>query len=115
MALRATAELPFTFTEWFGTWVASGLDSLSQQDDVSTTAGWGGTTHDCGGHVLFGTDLDTSKKGGLWGWQWNYRGGMQRWTWSRVEVHETDVIRWEVLDQGPNEDVVFERIDVWVR
>ncbi|MCB9764074.1 MAG: hypothetical protein H6739_30160 [Alphaproteobacteria bacterium] len=116
MALRATTTLPFTFDEWMGEWTGTGASTSSQQDDTRSDLAWGETTTDCNGHVKFGTDQDDSKIGGEWGIHWNsYSPYYQVWSWGQETVSTTDVLRWEVVDQASNEDVVFEGIAIWVR
>ena len=114
-AARATATLPFTFSEWYGSWSGTGQDMASHQDDNRSDLAWGEVTSDCSGHTKFGTDSYTEKHGGNWGGDWNAGGGVRTWTWSPVGVPDTSEIRWEVVDQGPDEDVVIVEIDIWVR
>jgi hypothetical protein len=113
--LRATATLPFTFTEWIGEWTGTGDTTGSHQDDMSSRA-WGALQGDWQGHLKFGTDQDTSKVGGEWGSDWNYTSPYyQVWEWTQESVTESDVLRWEVGDQSDPEDVVFTDISIWVR
>jgi hypothetical protein len=121
-ALRATTTLPFTFSEWFGEWTAYGEDSYaSHHDDRYGNLDWGETTSDCYGHLKFGTDLDTNKTGGEWGDHWNgsiYGSTtdlVRTWSWSQEIITTTSTIRWESMDQGPSEDVIFDAIEIWVR
>ena len=121
-ALRAVTTLPFSFSEWFGEWTAYGEDSYaSHHDDRYGNLDWGEITTDCYGHLKFGTDLDTNKTGGEWGDHWNgsIHGSttdlIRTWTWSQESVSSTNVIRWESMDQGPTEDVIFDDIEIWVR
>ena len=121
-ALRATATLPFGFNEWYGEWTGGGFDTnTSQHDDMHSSFGWGVVTDDCYGHLLFGTDMDTSKQGGDWGLHWNgvmcdgCSSYVNIWSWGQETVSTTNVLRWENADQGADEEVVIYNIDIWVR
>ena len=72
-------------------------------------------TTDCHGHTKFGTPDDVNKHGGDWGGDWNASGATQTWTWAATSITETSEVRWEVVDQGSHEEVVFSEIDMWVR
>jgi len=111
VAVRATAELPFTFTEWSGSFVADELDSFDHADDAILDTDWGESRDDCGGHFKFGTDQDDSKSGGEWGWNWAPR----TWTFGADTVSETDVIRWETMDSYGAEGVWVRDITLKVR
>ena len=114
-AARATVTLPFAFEQWFGSWSGRGKDSGTHQDDNRSDLGWGEVTSDCSGHTKFGTSTATDKHGGEWGGDWNSSGAVRTWTWDSTAVPRTDNVRWEVVDQGPNEDAVFFDIEFWVR
>lgn len=111
VAVRATATLPFTFTEWSGTFIADEIDTFDHADDAVTTTDWGESVNDCGGHFKYGTDQDDSKSGGEWGWNWAPR----TWTHSAATVSESDVIRWETMDSYLAEAVLVREIDIRVR
>ena len=111
VAVRATATLPFTFSEWSGTFVGDELDSFDHADDYLTDTAWGEARNDCGGHFKFGTDQDDSKSGGEWGWNWAPR----TWTFAEADVNETDVIRWETMDSYGHEGVLVHSISIKVR
>ncbi|MGB0640591.1 MAG: MopE-related protein, partial [Myxococcota bacterium] len=114
-AARATATLPFGFTEWKGSWTGRGQSSESNQDDNRADLGWGEVTSNCTGHTQFGTETVIEKDGGDWGGDWNYMGSTRTWDWEAEVIPEATEVRWEVVDQGSNEDVVVYDIDIWVR
>ncbi len=114
--VRASINLPFTFTEWVGSWSAT-PDAPGLPDD-DHQALWGDTAAgqaDCPGRVSFGTDSTTSKPGGEWGPGFGTRG----WSWSTEALPTTSEIRWEYADDGSYnseiETVDITNIDIWVR
>jgi len=115
VAVRATATLPFTFSEWKGEWTGAGYGAGSNSDDDSTTTSWGDTTpSSCAGHMLFGTDLDDEKEGGEWSWSWN-SSRTRTWAWTSTRVRATDTLRWETMDNYASEAVVIQDIEIKVR
>ena len=46
---------------------------------------------------------------------WNSSDATQTWTVDLATVTETDVLRWEIVDQGANENVIFYDISLYVR
>ncbi len=121
MALRATATLPWTFSEWFGEWSGTGASTDTNQDDTRALD-WSSATADCNGATKFGSDQDDQKFGSEWGVHWNGSycpscAGVyfRTWTWTAEEISPTSVLRWQVVDQGTGEDVVFYDVEIWIR
>ncbi|MFK7930135.1 MAG: fibrinogen-like YCDxxxxGGGW domain-containing protein [Myxococcota bacterium] len=111
VAVRATTTLPFTFTEWEGSFTADETDSSHHADDAITDAVWGESRDECGGYFKFGTDQDDSKTGGEWGWNW----APETWDFGTDTVSETDVIRWETMDSFAAEGVLVKDVEIRVR
>ncbi|MDP6932618.1 MAG: MopE-related protein, partial [Myxococcota bacterium] len=114
-AMRATAELAVSFSEWFGAWTAMGASTEGAHDDTVADVEWGEVGDACEGHLKFGTDSEDSKVGGEWGADWSAEGASQTWEWDSSKVETTTVLRWEVADEGAEEGVVISDIVVWVR
>lgn len=111
VVVRATAELPFTFTEWDGSFDVVEPPLGNHADDDTVSVGWGESVNDCGGSFKFGTDQDTSKAGGEWGWTY----GDQTWSFGPEVVAESDVLRWETMDSYLAEEVHVTDISIKVR
>lgn len=111
VVVRATAELPFTFTEWDGRFDVVQPTLFSHADDDTVSVGWGESVNECGGSFKFGTDQDTSKAGGEWGWMYV----SQTWSFGPEAVAETDILRWETMDSYIDEEVHVSDISIKVR
>ncbi len=114
-AARATATVPFSFSEWSGSWAGRGMYGDTHQDDNRSDLAWGEVTTNCQGHTKFGSETRTEKIGGEWGGDWNAGSTSRTWEWGAGSIPTATQLRWEVVDQGPNEGVVFYDIDIWVR
>ena len=61
------------------------------------------------------SDSADEKLGGEWGADWTSAAPYEVWAWSPTTVTSTDTIRWELSDDGPDENVLITDIAIYVR